>query len=68
MSTTLQNQKRLAETFLQEETTWDDDAVIDCLHQLLPQTLGHPIRNNRETKDFYDQLKTIWTDYKVHSC
>ena len=70
MSSSLENQKALTKRFIQAEEAWDYEANIqlrtdDCTQHLVPTTLGHPPRNNDEFREFYAQLKPLWTNFKV---
>ncbi len=70
MSSSLDNQKALAKKFIELDATWDGEKIVtirtdDCTHQLLPESLGHPKRNNKEFKQFYAQFAPIWSNYRV---
>lgn len=70
MSSALDNQKKLAQTFIKTEATWEGDDILslrteDCLYEIFPKNLGHPIRDSKATKEFYAQLKPLWSGYKV---
>jgi hypothetical protein len=70
MASSLKNQKALTKRFLEVEAAWDQEGNIalrtdDCTYLLTPRALGHPVRNNQEFKEFYDQLKPVWSNYTV---
>jgi len=64
MAHSLENQKKLAEQFMKTEEKWDIEGVIalrtdDCLTYMLPQSLGHPSRDNKTLAGFYSGLKAL---------
>ena len=70
MSSALENQKQLAKTFIEVEATWESDKILslrteDCLYEIFPKTVGYPVMDSKATKEFYDQLKPLWSNYKV---
>ena len=70
MSDPLANMKRTAQGLLDGFSAWDLDAVMtpraeDCVHILYPQSLGLPVRNNREFRRDFGATMPLFKNFKV---
>lgn len=69
-STVLENMKRTAEAVLDGYRAWEIEAIMkprtdDCVHQLLPKSLGRPGRDNKNYREYFATVANIFKDFKV---